>query len=44
MIRKEGNKWVIYSKDGKKLSEHDTKKEAEKRERQIKFFKYRDGK
>ena len=29
VIRKEGNKWVVRSKKGKKLGTHDTKKEAQ---------------
>lgn len=40
MIKKEGGKWVLFSKDGsKKLGEFDTKAAAEKREREIQFFK-----
>jgi hypothetical protein len=40
MIRKEGNKWILFSHDGKKhLGEFDSKEAAEKRERQINFFK-----
>ena len=41
MIKKLGNKYCIFSKKtGKKLSCHDTKEQAEKREKQIKFFVY----
>jgi hypothetical protein len=29
MIRKQGNRWQVVSKDGKVLGTHDTKKEAE---------------
>lgn len=40
MIKKEGNQWKLYSKDGSKvLSSHDTKEEAEHREKQVNFFK-----
>jgi hypothetical protein len=40
-IRHEGDKWVIYSKDGsKKLGEYDTETAAKKRLRQIEFFKH----
>lgn len=39
-IRHEGSKWVVYSEDGsKRLGEYDTKEEAEKRLRQIEFYK-----
>jgi len=42
MIRKQGNKWVLYSKDGKKkLGTFSSKEELLKRERQISFFKHR---
>jgi len=41
MIKKVGNKYCIFSrKTGKKLSCHDTKEEAEKREKQIRYFVY----
>lgn len=41
-IRKQGSKYVIYSKDGsKKLGTYDTKKAAKKRLRQIEFFKHK---
>lgn len=40
-IRKEKNKWAIYSKDGsKRLGEYDSMSAAEKRLRQIEFFKH----
>ncbi len=40
MIKHEDSKWVLYNKEGtKKLSEHATKQEAEKREKQVQFFK-----
>jgi hypothetical protein len=40
VIRKEGNKWCIFSKTGKKLQCFDTKKDAEIRLKQIEMFKY----
>ncbi len=41
MIKHEGDKWVLYSHDGKKkLGEHDTKGDAEKQERAINIKKY----
>jgi len=40
MIIKKGNKYYLYSHDGKKLlGKFETKKEALKREKQIIFFK-----
>ena len=40
MIRKEGDKYVIKSKDGSKnLGEYATEEEAKKRLKQIEFFK-----
>lgn len=45
MIRKEGNKYILYSKDGsKKLGTFDTKEGAEARERAILYFKHKKGK
>ena len=41
VIRKVGNEFCIFSKKGKKLSCHKTRKEALKRLRQIEFFKNR---
>lgn len=41
MIRKKKSKYVLYSKSGDKLGEFKTKKAAEKRERQIKYFKHK---
>jgi hypothetical protein len=38
-IRHEGSKWCVYSEGGKKLGEYDTKAEAEKRLRQIEYYK-----
>jgi hypothetical protein len=43
VVRKEGDKWYVYSKDGEKLSDgYDTKKEAEERLREIEYFKDKD--
>lgn len=40
VIRKEGSKWVLYSKDGNRvLGRHDTKKEAEAQETAINISK-----
>jgi len=40
MIRQQGSKWVLMSKDGsKKLGEFDTREAAERREQQIIYFK-----
>mgnify|MGYP007126190674 CR=1 FL=1 len=41
MIKKRGNKWVIYSESGRRLGVEDTREEAEKRLRQIEFFKHK---
>ncbi len=42
VIVKKGYKWILYSKDKKKvLGTFRTKTEALKRERQIQFFKHR---
>ena len=36
MIRKEGSRWILYTRDGKRvLGRHGTKKEAEAQERAI---------
>ncbi len=42
VIKKRGSKWCIFSKSGKLLECKDTKKEAEKRLKQIEFFKNQD--
>jgi hypothetical protein len=40
MIKHEGGKYVLYARDGKKkLGEFETKEAAEKRERQVRYFK-----
>tara|TARA_Y100000034_G_C6874323_1_gene399605 strand:- start:204 stop:338 length:135 start_codon:yes stop_codon:yes gene_type:complete len=42
VIKKQGYKYILYSKDKKKkLGEFRTKKAALKRERQIQFFKHK---
>ena len=41
MIKKQGRKYVVLSeKTGRKFGTYDTKAEAEKRLRQIEFFKH----
>lgn len=41
MIRKIGDKYVLFSKDGKKrLGEFPSKDKAKMREKQIQYFKY----
>ena len=43
-IVKKGSKWILKSKTtGKVLGTFDTKEEAEKREKQIQFFKHKKG-
>ena len=39
MIQKRGNKWVLKFSDGRE-EEFDSKEAAEKRERQINYFKH----
>lgn len=42
MIKKDGNKYILYSKDGKKkLGSFSSRKAAEKREREIQYFKHK---
>jgi len=44
VIRKEGSRYVLRSKKtGKNLGKFRTRKEAEKRERQVQFFKHKKG-
>lgn len=44
VIKHEGEKWVLYSHDGKKqLGSFDSEDEAKKREQQINFFKHKKG-
>ena len=41
VIKKEGEKWVLYTSDGsKKLGEFSTELAAKEREKQINYFKY----
>lgn len=43
MIKKEGSKYVLYSKDGsKKLGEASSLEAIKEREKQVNYFKYRD--
>lgn len=45
MIKKVGHWYVLFSKDGtKRLGTYKTKEEAEKRERQVQYFKHLKGK
>jgi len=44
MIRKVKNKFVVLSSKGKKLSKPTTKKKAEKRLREIEYFKHKKDK
>lgn len=39
VVRKQGNEWCVFSKDGKNLGCYNTKKKANDRLRQIEFFK-----
>lgn len=40
VIKHEGDKWVLYSADGrKKLGEYDTEEQAQEREKQVQYFK-----
>lgn len=43
MIRKVGNKFVVKSSKGKRLSKPMSKKRAVRRLRQIEYFKHRKG-
>ena len=44
MIRKQGGKYVVLSeKTGRKFGTYDTRAEAEKRLRQVEFFKHAKG-
>lgn len=41
MIKKEGSKYTLYSKDGsKRLSRPGSLKSAQKREREVEYFKH----
>ncbi|KKM68392.1 hypothetical protein LCGC14_1461350 [marine sediment metagenome] len=39
VVRHVGGRWVIFSKDGRRLGSFDTEAEAKKRLQQIEFFK-----
>jgi len=39
-VRKVGSKYVVYSKEGKRLSKPTTKAKATKRLREIEYFKH----
>lgn len=41
IIKKIKNKWVIFSRKGKRLGEYSSKKDAVKRLRQIEYFKHK---
>ena len=41
MIVKKGSKYIVKSESGKHLGSYKTKKEAEKRLRQIEYFKHK---
>jgi hypothetical protein len=43
MIRKKGDKWCVYSKDGEKLGEHDPRAGALRQLRAIEARKHADG-
>ena len=40
MIKKAGNKYVVVAESGRRMGTYDTKAEAEKRLRQVEFFKH----
>lgn len=45
MIKKSGNRWVLYTKDGKrKLGTHATREEALAQERAVNIAKRKEGK
>jgi len=44
MIVKTGNKWQVKSKEGKNLGIYSTKEAANKRLRQVEYFKHKSGK
>lgn len=39
-IKHEGDKWVVYSEEGKELGKYDSKAEAEERLKQIEYYKH----
>ena len=40
MIKKEGSKYVVIAESGRKMGTYGTRKEAEKRIKQIEMFKH----
>jgi hypothetical protein len=40
MIKKAGNKYVVVAESGRRMGTYDTKAEAQKRLRQVEFFKH----
>lgn len=44
MVVKDGNKWIVKSKTGRKLGVYASKAAAEKRLKQIEMFKHIKGK
>lgn len=44
MIKPVGGKFIVVSESGKKLSKPVSKKEAEKRLKQVEYFKKKEGK
>jgi len=42
MIKKNGDKYVVKSESGKNLSKPVSKKQAEKRLKQVEYFKFKD--
>jgi len=40
MIKKQGSKYLVVAESGRKMGTYSTKKEAEKRLKQIEFFKH----
>jgi hypothetical protein len=40
MIKKAGSKYVVLAESGRRMGTYDTKAEAQKRLRQIEFFKH----
>jgi len=41
VVRKQGNRWCVFSKTGKNLGCYPTKQEAQERLRQVEFFKHK---
>jgi hypothetical protein len=43
MIKKQGEKYVVYSESGRKFGQYATKKAAQKRLKQMEMFKHMKG-